>query len=101
MGNHSEIFSVVAWAVPSVLLLYLLAQKAEFVSSLFSAKLLVFLGNISFELFLVHQLMIRYAEFFWKKLFPSHVAPAVVYILVLLLAVVVSWGIHTYRKRRR
>ena len=62
MCNENEFFSVFLWYFPSVLLIYLLAVKEKLLTKVFENKLLVFFGNISFELFLIHQLFIRYYE---------------------------------------
>lgn len=61
MDSESELFSSAAWVTPSVLLLLSVYRgENNAVGSIFKKKGLVFIGNISFELFLIHQLVIRY-----------------------------------------
>ena len=53
--STNELFSSALWIIPSVLIIPTIVEK-----SLPAWQPLVSLGNISFELFLIHQLVIRY-----------------------------------------
>ncbi len=61
-GGH-ELFSAAAWTAPAMGLLLCMVLECpgnRVKKILFEDRGIVFLGNISFELFLIHQLCIRY-----------------------------------------
>lgn len=65
------IFSRAVWTMPTLALIvsiYVLSQKSGTDKKGFLGSLLLKAGDISFELFLVHQLIIRYAEKLAEKL---------------------------------
>ena len=56
-------FRIVHWFLPNLYLLSIFAIGKGYISQIFKNKNLIILGNISFECFLIHQLIIRiYAE---------------------------------------
>jgi peptidoglycan/LPS O-acetylase OafA/YrhL len=64
-SSQSELFSVFIWFMPSVLLLLSVAlsdKTSKLTQILFQNKFMEFIGGISFEIFLLHQLVIRYLE---------------------------------------
>lgn len=62
--SNSEIFSAFAWIIPSLMLVWANEVKCERVNTISRVlnSIFVFVGNISFELFLLHQLCIRYSN---------------------------------------
>ncbi|OOE14590.1 acyltransferase family protein [Fictibacillus arsenicus] len=53
--------------IPSILLIiFVFAFQRGFLSKLFSNKLFVYLGNISFSFYMVHNLFLSYIMFLWK-----------------------------------
>ena len=66
----NSIFFVVVWIIPSVVLLAILktGNHCKIVKILFENRIIVFVGNISFELFLIHQLVIRYLVAIWHRI---------------------------------
>lgn len=88
-----EMFSTAVWSIPSAALIYLLAEKEQILTTVFEMRWLIFLGNISFELFLLHQLVIRYFSTAWHK-FIGHDIPSWGYIIPLLLSIVLARWVH-------
>ena len=61
--SNSMFYCTAAWSIPNVLLfLSLISSKKHnyLKEKILNTKLLVFIGNISFEIFLIHQLVFRY-----------------------------------------
>lgn len=101
-GVKSEIFSVAAWALPSILLLLcilFLGEQKKGISLLWENPFLVWVGNISFEFFLIHQLTIRYVEYVTKKL-QLAVPDTLLYLGALGVALGCAAAVHRYRKGR-
>jgi len=59
----------VLWTMSSCALVYLFALKRGKLSQLLSNKALIFIGNMSANGFLIHQMVYRYLNSFEKKLF--------------------------------
>lgn len=60
---RTELFSAFAWTIPCMLIVYSVAVSDADnggINQIFTSKILQFLGDISFELFLWHQLVMRY-----------------------------------------
>ncbi|MBR1761378.1 MAG: acyltransferase [Schwartzia sp.] len=93
--DNQELASVSIWAMPSVLLMLLLgcqALRGE-AGGVFENPFLVFIGNISLELFLVHQLFKRYASAAYQK-FAVPCDERILLAAALLLSVLAAWQIH-------
>ena len=65
---HNEVsqvyrYSIYYW-IPMVLIIYIFSIGSGFFSNLLSSKILVYLGEISFGFYLIHQLVIRYFKGF-------------------------------------
>lgn len=88
-----EMFSTAVWSIPSAVLIYLLAEKEQILTAVFEMRWLIFLGNISFELFLLHQLIIRYFTTGWHKWIGQDV-PSLGYIIPLLVSIVLATWVH-------
>lgn len=65
MTQNSEWFSVWVWVIPSLLLMYTIVfgVRSEIIKYIFENPIAVGIGNISFEIFLIHQLVIKYMDF--------------------------------------
>lgn len=71
IDTQSEYFSVCFWTVPVILLLLSVAmgdKQSRLIIGVFQNKAAMFMGEISFEFFLIHQLVIRYVEKICTKL---------------------------------
>lgn len=82
------LFYSAAWIVPSNLLILFFAAFDEAAS--LRARLLVFLGNISMEFFLIHQLVLRYA----KLWFDTAAQPLLFAIACYLIAWLLAYAAH-------
>lgn len=63
--SQSEFFSASMWCLPVALLLvflYIGDDDSKIINAIFKNKIIVGLGNISFEFFLIHQLVIILLE---------------------------------------
>lgn len=63
--SQSEFFSASIWCLPVALLLgflYIGDDDSKIINAIFKNKIIVGLGNISFEFFLIHQLVIILLE---------------------------------------
>lgn len=71
IDTNSEFFSTAIWFVPSILTIVSISfgeQESKIIKTVFSNKAITFMGNISFEFFLIHQLVIRYIKVLSNKL---------------------------------
>lgn len=69
--SNSMFYCTAAWSIPNVLLFLSLTSNTThnfLKSKIFNTKLLVFIGNISFEIFLIHQLVFRYMAYIFKTI---------------------------------
>ena len=55
------------------LLIFIFAYQGGFFSKLLSNKYLVHLGEISFSFYMLHQLVIRYLDFFQLDIYDSYI----------------------------
>lgn len=95
-GEPNEIFSVAAWTIPCALLVPCLYASENARGNLFKNPVLVTIGNISMELFLVHQLLIRYASGLVRKLGMEMNASR--YVIVIIAALVLATVIHSVKE---
>lgn len=62
-------YYVSAWTFPSMIIVGTAAVNCSHLTKIvFENKIIVFVGNISFEIFLIHQLVIRYMSIFSKRI---------------------------------
>ena len=92
--EHSSAFLLsFAWALPVMLLisgLDVCGNRSTIASNIFSNKFIVFIGEISFEFFLIHQLIIRYLNFINKHIhFGNYM-----YLIAFCLTVCMAYYIH-------
>jgi peptidoglycan/LPS O-acetylase OafA/YrhL len=81
-------------AMNTILLLSIVLGNG-LVGKLLSNKLLVWLGNISFEMYLLHFPILIYTFFIWDKIMPTAIITILLYVLVsLLLTIMISYIIH-------
>lgn len=88
--SNSEFFSTVAWSIPSINILVISLYCRDtntLLTKVFNSRFLIYIGNISFELFLIHHLIIRYVQYFWIKL-GLHIN-----VLMYIIAIGISFGL--------
>lgn len=68
VGADGELFSVAVWTIPCGCLLASLTMERGIMKRIFNCPQLILLGDVSFELFLIHQLVIRYCATFGQKI---------------------------------
>lgn len=76
MNSNNEIYLAVCWTLPAGLLLFLAApvemneenSRHLIIKKILENKTMIFIGNISFELFLTHQLCIRYMSILFRRI---------------------------------
>lgn len=92
-------FLVAIWSLPAyAIIIGLFGMEKKHVSILlFQNKLVLYLGKISLELFLVHQLVIRYIETFANKL---NLMSSFMYIVAFLITIIVATVLHEFKLRR-
>lgn len=83
--STNELFSSALWIIPSVLIIPTVTEN-----SLPAWKPFIILGNISFELFLIHQLIIRYLNLVLGHIFA--IESLVNNLVIALAAFVISIG---------
>ena len=95
----SNAFLVAIWSLPAYAIIKgLFGMEKEHVSILlFQNKLVLYLGKISLELFLIHQLVIRYIETFANKL---NLMSSNVYIVSFLITIMVATTLNEFKRRR-
>ncbi|MBP3819510.1 MAG: acyltransferase [Butyrivibrio sp.] len=59
----------ILWTVSSCILIYLFAKRSGKISTILTNRLLVFIGNMSANAFLIHQIVFRYLELIELKIF--------------------------------
>ena len=69
-NTNNSVFLATVWIIPSLLLLICATIEGEgiFLANITRNKVFVYIGNISFYVFLIHQLIIRYDELLFNKL---------------------------------
>lgn len=92
-------FLVAIWSLPAyAIIIGLFGMEKEQVSILlFQNKLVLYLGRISLELFLIHQLVIRYVETIAIKL---NLMSSFMYIVAFLITIIVATVLHELKLRR-
>ena len=92
MNFEGLFFTVSVWTIPVLTLtmsVALGASKAPMVRWVFENRIIVFMGNISFEFFLLHQLAIRYCRKIGEYI---GIGDSVVFgIGILLLSIAAAW----------
>jgi len=87
----------VVYTIPTAFLLFSLAYDTGIISKILKIKVLQFLGEISFELFLIHLVVFRYFDVICNHLPPIHIAFHT--IIPVCLAILVSAAIHFLPKQ--
>lgn len=101
LKSISEYFSVVVWSLPTFSIMVLLTLKKEYNvmirKLLFENKFIIFMGNISFEVFLIHALCISYAKLLCEKFnYGIHIYT---YIFAIVFSIIISATLYILRKR--
>ena len=73
-------------------------EQEPFSKVIFQNKFVLFLGKLSLELFLIHQLVIRYVEVFARKL--NFLSPCI-YIIVFLITVIGASVLYSIKVGRK
>ena len=71
LNTNSEYFSTSLWFIPSSMMVTAIAfgnRKSKLIDTVFSNKVIQYMGNISFEFFLIHQLAINYLSIISKRI---------------------------------
>lgn len=65
-SQNSEWFSVCVWVIPAMSIVYILGfnRQDKFIDCIFSNYFITVIGDYSFDIFLIHQLVIRYVDYF-------------------------------------
>lgn len=91
-------FRYVLLSVPAAfMLVYVLAQEKGWLSRLLSCKALTFLGGISFEMFMIHQLVIRYwhyAEALLNRFLQLRIPGVVSFVCILAISILGGYVVH-------
>lgn len=91
-------FRYVLLSVPAAfMLVYVLAQEKGWLSRFLSCKVLTFLGGISFEMFMLHLLVIRYwyyAETLLYRFLQISIPGGISFVCILAISVIGGYVIH-------
>lgn len=105
-GNFiSELFSVGAWTIPNMIIIFcvlLNEGKDSFINKIFSDRFAVYIGNISFEFFMLHGLALSITGKIFHKFLgidPSLIVYVCALILTVLFAHVCNKILHRLTKR--
>lgn len=83
------------WTFPTIILICSVVlgdENSMVIKKIFQNKYIFFIGNISFEIFLVHQLIIRYLEnISWKI---GAKGSFYVYCMAFIITVIISYVYH-------
>lgn len=99
-STKDEIYSVACWVLPVMILIpciVLAGSWSKVVNTILGNRAIVFLGNISFECFLLHQLVIRYGDRIWNKMGLLDINTK--YIIYLALVIAVAYGYKKVEER--
>lgn len=97
VGSRSEVFSVAAWSIPCIIVISYVAKYNDMFSRFFENKVLVFLGDVSFELFLLHFVINAYLIFVCKNFLTINSIGIYGSLLMFVLSVIISTIVHKYR----
>lgn len=70
------------------------------ITSVFASWPMARLGNISFELFLIHQMVLRYVEIIGRKVFGQPALDVTGSLIAMAIAIALSAGVHEYHGHR-
>ena len=87
------------WSLPAYAIIAGLfgCENNNIAKVLFQNKLVLYLGRMSLELFLIHQLVIRYVETLARKL---HLMSTNMYSIAFLISVIGATALHSIKLRR-
>ena len=98
-----QAFSYVTLSAPAAwVLLFVFSQDGGMISQWLSWKPIVFLGNISFELFMIHHLVIKYwAYVLWlaRRILHRDIPGVLSTICVLGVSIAAAWILHVIGKK--
>lgn len=93
-------FLVAKWVIPSLLILSgLINNDSKITELVFSNRLIVFIGNISFEIFLIHQLVIRVYQNNLVQVFNNQIIVMIVLLIITIVYVYIYKLIQYLFKR--
>ena len=82
----------------SILIVYIFAFEGGIISRILNNKILIYLGNISMELYLIHQPVIKYFEFISNKL-ANQTLSYVFFIAALSVTLILAYIFNKYIKK--
>jgi peptidoglycan/LPS O-acetylase OafA/YrhL len=87
-------YSCYYW-LPVMLVIFVFAQQAGYLSKLLSGKVLVLAGEISFSFYLLHQLLMKYISFINAKFFIIH-SEYLLVAIIFIVSVITSYGCYRF-----
>ena len=95
-------YRVVRWLLPNIILLLVFSMGKGLISTIFRNRYLVFLGDISFECFLIHIPVKLTVEFIYEHLHPTHGAlpDTLMLIITLILIIYIGNVIHGFTNKQ-
>lgn len=94
VGQGSNWFLVCVWVIPASLIIIITAmRKARCFQILFENRIATAIGNVSLEIFLFHQLVIKYCDIINNHLFGFN--RAIIFLIDIILTIIV---IFVWRK---
>ena len=96
-----ELFSVSMWTLPNVILIccILFNEKREsLINKIFTNKFAVYIGNISFEFFMLHTLALQVSGIIFRKLFNESYTFAI-YAAALGITIIAAHICHEFARR--
>lgn len=98
LETKDSFYAVAPWSIPTIVLIGIIGIFYKY-ENIFNSRFLVFIGNISFELFLIHQLVIRYMETANSKL-SLQFYDFVLYSMASIISIIVAYFANKYLVRK-
>lgn len=103
LNTQSEYFLTAVWFIPAIMMISAAAlgdRVSKIIDTVFSNKVILYIGKLSFELFLIHQLVIRYVSVIFNKLLNYN--GLFIYVSALLISILCAemWRLIIKKIRR-
>lgn len=86
----------VIWIIPNILIIYVFAFEQGFVSKMLKYKILVKLGDLTMEAFLIHQVIIKYV---YLIIGYNNINKYSVLIFILIVTIIISYVIYESNRK--